>query len=517
METLSRRSALKSILLGTAAHPISAQDNSPPQRQDRIHLDTAYQVIDNFGASDCWSMQKIGSWSLPNRNRVADLLFSRTAGIGLSCWRVNIGGGINPRITEPWRTAETFETAEGAYDWTRQANERWFLSAAKARAVPHFLAFVNSPPGRMTRNGLTFCDQTGYTTNLKPGFEGQYARYLADILDHFRQHPKAAERITFDYVSPVNEPQWDWAGHSQEGARASNGDIKNIVRALSSELKRRASPTALAILESGSLQDMWQLNEKSSAAWGAPYGNYLDEFPGDPSINGLLSNRMGYHDYGSDKLAGELLENRARLGEKSKQYPGWKLWMTEYCILTGSDGRGGDGRDLTMQTALDVARIIHLDLTLVGVSAWHWWTAVSGVDFKDGLIYTDWKKPGDPESILPARLLWVLGNYSRFVRPGMQRVELAGTGHDMRGLMGSAYKDEEARQVVAVYVNMAIAPRTVQLNIGLGSRKWQFQSITPYVTSDRTGDELRAYPLVPSGEQINIPARSVVTLVAQFT
>ena len=33
-----------------------------------------------------------------------------------------------------------------------------------------------------------------------------------------------------------------------------------------------------------------------------------------------------------------------------------------------------------------LARIIHLDLTLCGVSAWQWWTAVSPVDYKDGLI-----------------------------------------------------------------------------------------------------------------------------------
>ena len=49
----------------------------------------------------------------------------------------------------------------------------------------------------------------------------------------------------------------------------------------------------------------------------------------------------------------------------------------------------------------------------VGVTAWQWWTAVSGVDYKDGLIFTDWKKPGDPESIITAKLLWALGNYSR--------------------------------------------------------------------------------------------------------
>ena len=59
------------------------------------------------------------------------------------------------------------------------------------------------------------------------------------------------------------------------------------------------------------------------------------------------------------------------------------------------------------------------------------------------------------------------------------------------------------------------APRTVQLDFGLGSRRWKLQSITPYVTSDREDDELKAYPAVPDGPA-EIPARSVVTLVARF-
>jgi hypothetical protein len=138
------------------------------------------------------------------------------------------------------------------------------------------------------------------------------------------------------------------------------------------------------------------------------------------------------------------------------------------------------------------------------------------VNYKDGLIFTDWKKPGDAESIIASRLLWAIGNYSRFVRPGMRRVELAGTGQDIGGLMGSAYKDEKARRVVAVYINMGTAPRTVQLDFGLGQRGWRLKSITPYVTSDREGDELKAYPAVAAGAPVEIPARSVVTLAAQF-
>jgi len=172
----SRRSVMKGVAGSALAIP--ALLTGDPIEQDVVRLDVEHQIIDNFGASDCWSMQMLGGWSLETRTRVADLLFSQTNGIGLSCWRFNIGGGINPRITNRWRTAETFETGPRQYDWTRQRNERWFLAAAKARGVPQFLAFVNSPPGRMTKNGLTFCDPEGSTTNLKGGAEGEYARYL---------------------------------------------------------------------------------------------------------------------------------------------------------------------------------------------------------------------------------------------------------------------------------------------------------------------------------------------------
>lgn len=507
----TRRSVLKAALAGVSAGALQGQPV-----QDIVDLGREHQVIDNFAASDAWSMQKLGTWSVENRNKVADLLFSREHGIGLSCWRFNIGGGINSQISNEWRTAETFEVAEGRYDWTRQAGERWFLQAAKARGVPQFLAFVNSPPGRMTRNGLTFCDKNDYTTNLKPGYEGQYARYLVDFLEHFRTNPDVGQRIAFDYISPVNEPQWDWAGHNQEGNRACNEDIKRILQSLHAELTQRNSPTQIAALESGSLPDMWQLDAKATATWKAAYGNYIDVFLGDPTLKPIMANRISYHDYGSDRVAGELVENRTKLAEKMRQYPGCKLWMSEYCILTGSEGRGGAGRDLTMNTALDVARIIHLDLTVTGVSAWQWWTAVSGVNFKDGLIYTDWKKAGDPESIYPARLLWALGNYSRFVRPGMRRVEMRVQNQAIESIMGSAYKDITKRQVITVYVNMSRTQQSRRIVFQPDRHQWRLQSVTPYVTSDTPGYELKKLNAVSPGTQMDIPARSVVTLVAQF-
>jgi hypothetical protein len=100
----------------------------PQVHHDVIRADVQFQLIENFGASDAWRIQKIGAWSLANRARVADLLFSQDKGIGLSCWRFNIGGGINPRITLPWRApskrSKSRKSAEFRNSWPSSSAHR---------------------------------------------------------------------------------------------------------------------------------------------------------------------------------------------------------------------------------------------------------------------------------------------------------------------------------------------------------------------------------------------------------
>ena len=79
-------------------------------------------------------------------------------GIGLSCWRFNIGGGSADQkgetgIRDPWRRAESFLQSDGTYNWQKQSGQRWFLRAAKKRGVESFIGFVNSPPIALTKNG----------------------------------------------------------------------------------------------------------------------------------------------------------------------------------------------------------------------------------------------------------------------------------------------------------------------------------------------------------------------------
>ncbi len=495
--------------------PVTPVPTGPPRTESGarildIDAATRFQVLDNFAASDCWSMKQLGSWSEENRRRVADLLFSTEDGIGLSAWRFNIGGGICADIRSSWRTAESFETAEGQYDWSRQAGERWFLAAAKARGVRQFIAFVNSPPARMTKNGKTYCTPEVGPTNLKDGYEGQYARYLADILKHFREDPDPAQRIDFGWISPVNEPQWEWNGPGQEGNRVPNDVIKRILRALNAELKQQSVPTKILAPESGSLALPGMTG--SIDMYGARYGNYVSEFCGDPETADLMGRLICSHSYRSDLLPNGLVNARQKLRAQLDLYPGWRFWQSEYCVMQGPNGEGGGGRDMGIDAALNIARVMHQDLVLLNASAWQWWTAVSKEHFKDGLLYTDYHKPGDPESLYTPKTFWAFGNFSRFVRPGARRVSLAGA-QDLNGLLGSAWDDREAGRLVVVLINMGTAPEAIRLRErhlpdGAAVRSW-----TPWITSDQPGDDLRRNSSFPGGTDYAVPARSVVTLV----
>ena len=172
------------------------------------------------------------------------------------------------------------------------------------------------------------------------------------------------------------------------------------------------------------------------------------------------------------------------------------------------------GRDLGMRSALRVARIIHCDLAIVGASAWQWWEAVANEDFKSGLIYTYYEQPGDPENILDSKILWVLGNYSRFIRPGMIRIELRGGGQpDLNGTMGSAYLNPQNGQLIVVFVNEASHPALIRLALAGDTRvPLAGRYFTAYITSE--SKSLAAEPVKDITTGYQLPPRSVVTLVS---
>jgi O-glycosyl hydrolase len=197
-----------------------------------------------------------------------------------------------------------------------------------------------------------------------------------------------------------------------------------------------------------------------------------------------------------------LIPHRERLAQAAARFPQWKLWQSEYCVMER-------GRDLGMDTALDVARIIHCDLTIANASAWQWWLALAGEDYKSGLIYTDYQRAGDRENILESKTLWALGNYSRFIRPGMVRIGCAGP-QEVHGVMASAFVSPDSRRLVAVLINMSSHRQHIRLETTGAAESWRF---TPYTTSAR--ESLRPGKPVRLRDAITFPPRSIVTLVGE--
>jgi len=461
------------------------------------------QQIHGFGASDAWSIQFVGGWPLEKREAIADLLFETgldanhdPKGIGLSAWRFNIGAGSSRQnnIRDVWRRADTFYNEDFSdYDWTRLPGQRWFLQAAKAHGVEHLTAFVNSPPINMTKNGNAFASTDSGTTNLADDKVDDFARYLADILAHFR----SAEGINFSVISPLNEPQWDWNRDSgQEGNRYSTSDIKRVIDALAAQ---DLGTTRIETPESGEHKYLYvdTLDDYIDAFFDSTSPDYIGE---------QLGNTIAGHSYWSDTPSSGLVISRQILRGKLNRY-GLEFAMTEYSIL----GDDGPGRDLGIDPALHIARTAHYDLTIAEASSWQWWLGVSPYEYKDGLVYIDYQRFNG--NFYESKMLWALGNFSRFIRPGMLRVDTIRSDaspplQNARGLMVSSYVDVPRNIVVSVFVNWAQASKAVALDF----QGMEIDSVIPYVTS--ATDDLAPHPLLAPSDQIEIPARSIVTLVA---
>jgi hypothetical protein len=379
----------------------------------RVDPGVAYQAIDGFGASDAWQCYIVGrDWPEARRDRIAELLFSREAderghprGIGLSIWRFNVGAGTAEQgdasgIRNPWRRAECFQRADGGYDWSRQAGQRWILEAAHRHGVESLLTFSNAPPVHLTRNGKGYADRGLPQLNIRPGKLPAFAAFLADVADHFER-----DGLHFDYLSPIYEPQWAWDKPDQEGTPASNIEVYALARLLSRELSRRMLTTRVVLGEAGTIAHVARKVEGDGRDDQARFFFDPDSafYVGDlPNVAPIIA-AHGYHSVWPPEA--QMRSRRELHRALAVANPRLGYWQSEYCILEPPNAEvgGGSGRDLGMGVALYVARIIHDDLTVAQARSWQWWTAVSQVDYRDVLVYLDDGSAGATGRMGPGR------------------------------------------------------------------------------------------------------------------
>lgn len=183
---------------------------------------------------------------------------------------------------------------------------------------------------------------------------------------------------------------------------------------------------------------------------------------------------------------------------------GKDFWETEIYDMNGT-------ADVGMGSALRVYALIHEALTAANMNAWHyWWVYPSTTD--NGALW-------DKATNKATKRLWVMGNYSRFVRPGYVRI--GATASPATGVTASAYLGGADEKIVIVAANTNSSASTQSFTItGRGSTK-----VTPWVTDDSrslvslpsiTPALPLSYPVPSSSFSFDLPPKSVTTLVVEL-
>jgi len=463
------------------------------------------QTITNFAASDAWACQFVGNWPDEKKNQIADWLFSMDTlpngnpkGIGLSLWRYNLGAGSAEQgdssgIRDEWRRA-ALTTDNSSTERKKVEAQNWFLQAAKQRGVQQFLGFFNSPPVQFTKNGKAYADKG--VCNIDSTRYKAFADYTVKAM----QEIKKSTGIMFNYISPVNEPQWDWSDGGQEGCPYTNAEISNVVKAFSKAFQQSRLNTKLLITESGQLTYLLPANDKQDK------DNQIHDFfnPTSSTYIGNLPNvsqTIASHSYFTTSPFADAVALRTEVKDSIDRYKGLEYWQSEYCILGDNAGEiNGNKKDIGMGSALYVAKVMYEDLVAANASAWQWWTAISAYNYKDGLIYIDKNKSDGNFS--DSKMLWAMGNYSRFIRPGMKKIEV--NVAPVQDVYVSGFINENTKQLVCVLVNAGNTAQTISFDASHQHKRMVF-----YKTD--SSENLVKHETI--GTPLQLPAQSIITVI----
>ena len=453
--------------------------------QMTIDETTAYQTMESFGTSGCWWSQYAGLWDAPYgstgrtaREQLATLLFDRNFGIGLTNYRYNLGAGSadsgNGAYQDIHRRAQSFETAPEVYDWAKDEGAVWFLQKVTELGAKEVVLFCNSPLERLTKNGTAQMIQGQGSSNIDPENYAAWAKYCCDVAEHFIEMG-----VPVRFISPINEPQWDWYAGNQEGCHYEPTQIAGVYLAFLDELEARP---ALAGVE---------LSGPESGEWGGQTTKYVSAILNTPRLNAHFS-AVDCHSYWSDTQSKVSFMNWMKAQGHTQ-----KIRMSEWCEMV-------NGSDFGMDSAIVLAKTLSEDLRVLSAVSWCNWVGVAPGGYHDGLIYAAENGAGDI-SIVPLKRLWAYGNYSRFIRPGFVRVSV--TGGDKCGAVAFKGQEYGKNKLVVVLINEENGEKSIQLNGSFSA----YESIVAYETSAR-------YDLVKTTERVSNTAftlapRSVTTIV----
>ena len=522
---------------------------------------TTYQTIEGFGASAAWWSQYVGTWD--NAEDIIRLLYSPTDGIGLNIYRYNLGGGSEDQQDYALYVADArthcFMQQDGTYNWNNDAGAMNALAIAN-RLNPDLKVtlFANSAPYFMTKNGKTYgaltTDSDGNvsgTENLDAAQFTAYANYITTCAEHFID-----EGYDVTAVSPINEPEWDWSGwYNGDGTQSSNQEgchfnedtarafyNNAMVPALQNNAKLNGK-VSLEVWESGQINHNWWWERFMNQCFSTKnYDTASTGCDGKTTYSGsgyagnnanirAYVDAVATHSYWASTDDRTTVANLANNGEFFSSL-NLRFKQTEYCqmntdantnVLGHIQAEGGNTNGMTIDYGLALADIIYQDMTILNAVEWDWWTACGKGVYPDSLVYVN---ASNHDHIEPAKRLWALGNYSKFIDEGAVRVKVTTgeafgkelttnttytwTSGDNSGVDKNNYLEETAYlnpdgSLVIVYVNNSDTTECTTFTEG------SYTKFESYVTS--ATKDLEKYQSGDPAGAVYIPARSITTVV----
>ncbi|MEU6353340.1 glycoside hydrolase [Streptomyces sp. NPDC047072] len=420
---------------------------------------TTYQPIDGFGFSEHFGRAAVmnGSQGLsaPKQRELLDLLLSRTTGAGLSILRLGIDSGIQP--TDPGGPNATPKYTWDGYD----KGQVWLAKEAKAYGVNRFYADAWTAPGYMKTNGTdanggTLCGLSGASCA-----SGDWRKAYSDFLVQWARF-YGQEGIRITDLGFTNEPDW-----------TATYDSMRLTPVQATEFVKYFGPIAGSAGYKVACCDSFGWSQQKA---------YTSAIEADPAARALVTTHTG-HNYASQVDSPLPTTKRTWMSEWS---PNGTTWNESW-----DDGSGYDG--------FTVASAIHDALTKGNVSAYVYWYGAS-LGATRGFIQLD----GDNYHV--SKRLWAMANYSRFIRPGANRI--GGTTPDAN-LKLSAFRNTDGTVTV---VALNAAAEANQVSFSLRNTGITTGTATPYLTNSANSTARQAaLPVTGGSLTATVPARSLVT------
>ena len=369
----------------------------PATKNIIINRESTYQEVWGFGAAANNPVDYLmNTAQAATKMQVLDKLFKTDGNnLGLSIVRLEVNPFYKTDSNPTNALQATHEPSLNVWDWDVDAHQRWFSSQAKSRGCTQFYAVPWSPVGWMKDNNSAV--NGGHLLSTQ---RTNFAVYLREWVKYYRN----TLGLDIKWLSIQNEPELPV---SYASCVYNYAELSDTIIAVKDEFVTAGLPTKI-----GGPENTCQITTSQ----------YMD------AMSAAAKSKLdfiAYHDYGT-KIVG-----LAKYGKP--------VMMTETCYTTTNDPSIMDG--------IEWAKKIYDTFQNRNENAWLYWWAVTVPNNNTGAALINMT---GSSSYYVNKRAYVLGQFSRFVKPGYRRVASI---KDAAGLYVVAFKNPADNKVVTVVVN----------------------------------------------------------------